>query len=216
MSGLFVAIEGLDGTGKSTLTRGLAADLGGEPWSTPGERIQPVRGQVLAALGLDPLARALFYAATVASQGRRAREAARSGRVVVMDRYWLSTMAYARARGVDADLSGIRAGLPAPDLTLFLTLAEPERERRLRARGACTAADLETLDPAFRHTVLRCSTSVDPAFAPVLLDLTGASPRECVERAAALVRSRFDGHPPATREAHPPHVPTLPPSRRSS
>lgn len=183
MGGLFVTVDGLDGTGKSTLVRNLADALGAEAWATPGDALEPYRSGVLAALGPDPAAAALFYAATVVAQGRRALAAAAEGRVVVMDRYWLSTLAYARARGCTADLLALQEALPRPDVSVVVTLEEAVRQERMRGRGALTAADAETLDPGFRDTVLRHFTGDNAReFAPlVVVDVTGRSEGECVE-----------------------------------
>lgn len=182
--GLFVVIEALDGVGKTTLVRDLSAALGGVPLDTPGENLRPIRGAVLDALGDDQLARCMFYASTVIAQGRRARVLADAGAIVVMDRYWASTFSYARARGVTTDLSGIHAIVPPADATVHVTLDERERIRRLVGRGGMTPADVETLHPQFRGTVLRYLREL----ATVEVDVTGANRRQAVERVAnALV-----------------------------
>lgn len=51
-------------------------------------------------------------------------------------------------------LDGLAALIPPPDVAVLLTLDESERVGRLLARGEVTAADRETLDPAFRDRVL--------------------------------------------------------------
>ena len=94
----FVVVEGLDGTGKSTLARNLSEALGGELMSTPGPIGRRFRAELLAEIR-DEAARALFYAATVRNAGAIARHRVAMGHWVVMDRYWLSTVAYAKARG---------------------------------------------------------------------------------------------------------------------
>ena len=126
---MFVAIEGLDGVGKTTLVNALAEHYEGEAANTPGPVLRGLTDQILDALGNDQTARCLFYAASVFSEGKRARQAADGGRVVIMDRYWLSTIAYARARGVTLDLSSLEAVVPVPDVTVLLTLEETERLR---------------------------------------------------------------------------------------
>lgn len=176
--GLFVVIEALDGVGKTTLVRDLAVAMGGLALDTPGEQVRPIRGAVLDALGDDQVARCLFYAATVIAQGRRARELADRGDIVVMDRYWGSTISYARARGVTVDLSTIGAAAPAPDATVLVTLDETDRVGRLIGRGDMTPADVETLDASFRATVLRHLRDA----ATFEIDITGADRREAVAR----------------------------------
>lgn len=149
----FVAIEGLDGVGKSTILGRLAERFSGHAMSTPGPALRSSRPAILEAFAHDELAKALFYAASVSSEGRHARNLVERGEWVFMDRYWASTLAYAKARGVSADLEALSKSLPQPDITILLLLDEPERQRRLSARGA-TAEDMETLDPGFRERVL--------------------------------------------------------------
>jgi len=149
----FIAIEGLDGVGKSTVVKRLAELFSGHAMSTPGPALRSSRPAILEAFSHDQLAKALFYAANVSSEGKQARSLADRGEWIFMDRYWASTLAYAKARGVSADLDALGKSLTQPDITILLLLDEPERQRRLHARGA-TAEDLETLDPDFRTHVL--------------------------------------------------------------
>ena len=144
----FVAIEGLDGVGKSTILNRLAERFSGHAMSTPGPALRSSRPAILEAFAHDELAKALFYAASVSSEGRHER-----GEWVFMDRYWASTLAYAKARGVSAELDFLGQSLVKPDITILLLLDEPDRQQRLLARGA-TAEDMETLDPGFRECVL--------------------------------------------------------------
>ena len=163
--GSFIVLEGLDGVGKSTLAQGLARTLKATLMSTPGAEFAEMRGEVLRTLHDDQLGKALFYAATVSFQGRKAIEVVNRGSTVVMDRYWASTVAYAKARGVTANLDALTPDFAKPDITLLITLDEDQRMTRLTQRGA-TAEDIETLCPSFRASVMqelaaRCSASVD-------------------------------------------------------
>lgn len=149
--GKFIVLEALDGVGKTTLTAGLATTLPAVALAMPGLP-RPVMHAVFTGLGPDPTARCLFHAAAARAIGLRARELAAGGQHVIVDRYWLSALAYARARGMAADFSAIEAQIPEPDLTVVLTLAEGERQRRLVQRGA-TEVDRETLSTAFQSAV---------------------------------------------------------------
>jgi dTMP kinase len=149
----FVAIEGLDGVGKSTVLNKLAERFSGHAMSTPGPALRSSRPAILEAFAHDELAKALFYTASVSSEGRHARSLVERGKWVFMDRYWASTLAYAKARGVSAELELLGKNLIKPDITILLLLDEPDRQQRLLARGA-TAEDMETFDPDFRECVL--------------------------------------------------------------
>ncbi|MFD2835675.1 hypothetical protein ACFS3C_00815 [Azotobacter vinelandii] len=125
-----------------------------------------MREPIQAALGDARIAHALFYLAVAAAEGTRARAATDAGRSVVMDRFLASTIAYARARGVDADFDALLPALPRPDVSVLLTLDEDERIRRLGARGEMSLADIQSLDPTFRGVVMaelggRCDLQVD-------------------------------------------------------
>ncbi|WP_223430503.1 dTMP kinase [Pseudomonas sp. GL-B-26] len=171
----FVAIEGLDGVGKSTVLNRLAELLSGHAMSTPGPALRSSRQTILKAFAHDELAKALFYTASVSSEGRQARRLADRGEWVFMDRYWASTLAYAKARGVSADLEALGKSLIQPDITILLLLDEQERQKRLHARGA-TAEDLETLDPNFRQCVLsELNARADIVIDITDLDVTGVS-----------------------------------------
>ncbi len=179
----FIVIESLDGVGKTTLVRNLAAALGGVAMSMPGPAIKPLREQIHAALGDARIAHALFYLALAAAEGSKARAAADAGRTVVMDRFLASAIAYARARGVAADFDVLLPALPRPDVSVLLTLDEDERVRRLGARREMSLADRQSLDPAFRGELMaelraRCDLQVD---------VTGADEDEAVRRVIKAV-----------------------------
>jgi dTMP kinase len=131
--GLFVTIEGIDRSGKSTQARRLAETLGDEavlvrePGGTPaGERIRELLKD--PAIQLDARTEALLFAAAraelVASVIRPALDA---GMVVISDRYLDSSLAYqGHARGLgEAEVRRINAWATAdlePDLTLLLRI----------------------------------------------------------------------------------------------
>lgn len=134
-AGKVIVVEGLDGTGKSTLVAGLTAALGLVPLTTPGRTLREnFRGAFDDYFGVSPRARALAYAATVFREGEAARDLAREGAGVIIDRYWASSCAYAteEARSL---LSGLSAQVPTVDCVLYVELDESERQRRLRSRG---------------------------------------------------------------------------------
>ena len=186
----FIALEGLDGVGKSTLVKGLAEHFAGVAMSTPGDALAQARPHVLTAFAHDELAKALFYAASVSSQGNAARRQVEQGHWVVMDRYWASTIAYANSRGVIADLKSLSRYFPVPDLTILVHLDEDERRARLFNRGA-TPEDLETLNPAFRNRVFadlqkRCDS---------MTDVSGLGVADAVRKLVSYINSTLSSPP---------------------
>ena len=217
---VFIALEALDGVGKTTLAADLADRLRGIALDTPGVELRAASPIVLSALGRHQTARCLFYAASVLVTGERARSLVQGGSSVVMDRYWLSTISYARARGVALDLRAIEEMIPPPDATVLVTLDEDERQRRLRARG-CTEADRETLAAGFRERVLAEMMSIRRAATlrpTIVVDVSGADRTEATQRVLHALDTSIDGmrrpvlHPehnvhPDTSEAQRSHRP---------
>ncbi len=133
---MFISLEGVDGSGKSTQARLLVEALGAETVAIrePGgtEAAERIR-ELLAdpAVELEPLAELLlFLAARADLTARVIRPALEDGRDVVSDRFSDSSVAYqgaARGLGVGEVISlcdGATDGL-WPDLTLLLQL-DPE------------------------------------------------------------------------------------------
>lgn len=143
---MFVTLEGVDGAGKSTQARLLAAALGPdtlllrEPGGTPaGERLRAILKD--ATVELTPRAELmLFCAARAELVDRVIAPALAAGRDVVCDRFVDSTSAYqGGARDIDRDL--VRALNEAavrdcmPDRTVLLRLDAGIATER--AHGRC-------------------------------------------------------------------------------
>jgi dTMP kinase len=128
---LFVSLEGVDGSGKSTQARLLADALGPEtllirePGGTDAaERVRDLLAD--PALELDPLAELLLFCAARADLTARViRPALEAGRNIVSDRFADSSVAYqgaARGLGVGEVISLSDAATEGlwPDLTVLL------------------------------------------------------------------------------------------------
>jgi dTMP kinase len=144
--GRLIALEGIDGCGKSTQARILAGRLGAEVTFEPGAT--PL-GAALRTLLLEPgeaavseRAEALLMAADRAQHVAEVIEPAlASGRWVVTDRYSASTMAYQGfGRGLDLDdlrsLVDWATGGLHPDLTVLLDLPVAVATARRHGVGA--------------------------------------------------------------------------------
>jgi dTMP kinase len=159
--GFFVVLEGPEGSGKSTLlgplaermrTSGVDPLVLREPGST---RAAEIARQALLdpEHPIGPLAELFLYLAARADLVQSTiRPALDAGRVVLSDRFALSTEAYQMAgRGLDPAL--VRAGNQAatggirPDLTLILDLApELGQARQLAAGKRQDRLDRESVD----------------------------------------------------------------------
>ncbi|XP_032623757.1 UMP-CMP kinase 2, mitochondrial isoform X3 [Chelonoidis abingdonii] len=136
-----IVIEGLDATGKTTVTQSIKNSLNALLLRSPPACVSQWR----KTFDVEPtLIRRAFYALgnyIVASEIAKASTES----PVVVDRYWHSTAAYAIA----TEISGKVQNLPPthhevyqwpedllkPDLVLLLTVSPEERIRRLQGRG---------------------------------------------------------------------------------
>ncbi|CAN5552775.1 dTMP kinase [soil metagenome] len=148
--GIFVTLEGLDFSGKSTLVRVLKPLLQGldvpthftrEPGGTPAaERIREVL--LDPDLDMDAWTEAYLYASARADHARREiLPSIERGENVFCERYLDSSLAYQGfGRGLGAEtvreLNSWAVGDIAPDKTFYLKLDSEERERRARESGA--------------------------------------------------------------------------------
>jgi dTMP kinase len=134
MRGLFVTLEGIDRSGKTTQARLLTEALGGqalgvrEPGGTAaGERVREILKD--PAVELSAAAEALLFAAARAELVSEViRPALEAGEVVVSDRFLDSSLAYqggARGLGVEEveRINRFATGELRPDLTLLLDIA---------------------------------------------------------------------------------------------
>ena len=107
------------------------------------------------------------------------------GAVVVSDRYFLSTVAYHGARGLDPArlLATSEAEFPVPDLVLLLELATAQGLARVAARGG-------TAEPAFERAdfLARVREIFDAIDRPYLARVDAAgTPDEVEARLAAAI-----------------------------
>ncbi len=156
--GKFITFEGLDGTGKSTQMRKLAATLRAaghkivetrEPGGTAtGEQIRKVLLHS-GTTGLSPLAEmALMFASRAQHIAEVIEPALAAGSIVLCDRFTDSTEAYqgnGRRLGSDAvrELHRVLCGNLQPDLTLLLDSnphASVSRARRRNKRDSKSVA----------------------------------------------------------------------------
>jgi dTMP kinase len=143
---VFISLEGIDGSGKTTQAKRLAEALGGdtllirEPGGTePGEKVRELLKD--PELEMDPLAELLLFCAARAQLVNEViTPALADGREVVCDRFSDSSVAYqgvARGLGADrvASLCDLATGGVWPDITFFLRLHPEVAAERIAAEG---------------------------------------------------------------------------------
>jgi len=151
---VFVSLEGIDGSGKSTQAKLLAEALGDETVLVrePGGTAAAERVRALLADGeleLDPMAELLLFCAARADLVRRViRPALDAGHDVVTDRFADSTAAYqGGGRGLGIELAERLSEAAAegllPDLTLLLWIDPEEAAGRSGGDDRFEAAGLD-------------------------------------------------------------------------
>ena len=153
-SGLFIVIEGIDGTGKSTqakmlqsalLAAGHTVKLDREPSDGPyGKMLRDsaITGRLSPQEELD-----LFHKDRQQHVDEMILPCLKNGEIVILDRYYFSTMAYQGQRGFDqAEIRATNeAFAPQPDLLFILDLPVDKAHERIGVRGD-TANEFEQRD----------------------------------------------------------------------
>ena len=154
---MLIAIEGVDGAGKRTLTQGLVAafEAAGRsvatlafprygqsvPADVAAEALHGQHGDLASSV----YAMATLFALDRAGGADEIRELCRAHDVVILDRYVASNAAYSAARlrqradgevvGWVHDLEYRRLGLPAPDWQVLLGVSAELADQRSRRRA---------------------------------------------------------------------------------
>ncbi len=131
---MFITIEGLSGSGKTTVATLLAERLGAYYYKTPASMFVPIRSTVDAMA--TPFARYLYYYAGIVQASAEIVEAL-SQRPVVCDKFVATMLAYSRAAGVEVSTPSPEV-IRAPDVSFLLEVQETVRMTRLNARGPIT------------------------------------------------------------------------------
>jgi dTMP kinase len=193
-----LVFEGIDGCGKSTQLRRLAAHLGErgvdpvvtrEP--TDGAWGRRIRAMARSGARVAPEEELAWFV-----EDRREHVATliepslAAGRVVLCDRYFLSTVAYQGARGfvaAQALLAQAEAEFPLPDLALVFEIAPAQGLARVAARGGVAEPAFE--EPDYLARVAAIFASLDR---PYVTHLDSSAPVEAVHAGVlAVTRERL-------------------------
>ncbi len=217
---LFVVIEGIDGSGSTTLgdrmtawlrQNGHRAYFTHEPSGGPAgmiirlalsRRLRGASGDLHAKghnestkpSDLDPYTLALLYAAD--RMDHVATELVpnlRSDRIVICDRYLLSTLAY-QSMSVDADwLFELNRYAPAPDVCIYLDIpAEYAKERMQRTRWTRDLYEEEDKLRQIRENYLALIANPRPEYGPIISIDATRSADTVWKKVRSTVQALFD------------------------
>jgi dTMP kinase len=147
MTGLFVCIEGIDGAGKHTQVELLQKSLGElgtkvSLYSYPD--YDSLYGKMLrnfldGKVNISVAEQVMLYLLDMVADLKKIKAELDAGNVVISDRYFLSTIAYQSAGGVDSDkVKGIidLIELPKPDIVFYIDVpVEESVARKMRQKG---------------------------------------------------------------------------------
>ena len=194
--GLLVVFEGIDGTGKSTHARLLEDHLReiGLDVIRSREPTQGPHGRALresARRGRRPPQEELelFLADRRQHVAEVLRPALDADKVVLVDRYYLSTAAYQGARGLDPEEILIinESFAPIPDLAVLIEVPVDEGRRRIQHRGDGDGDLFEREEELQRVAAVFASLH-----RPYIVRLRSDQPVENLQRA---IRECVESHP---------------------
>lgn len=149
MSGLFIVLEGIDGSGKSSLCERIASVLNEEGYKARVTQ-EPTYDEVGSFIrsgtvkNISQKAEALLFVADRAIHTERITDWVNGGEIVICDRYFASTVAYQSSplEGVALDrewLIALNSEIIAePDITFLLDIDPEKSLRRTDDRGLVT------------------------------------------------------------------------------
>ncbi|XP_053564922.1 UMP-CMP kinase 2, mitochondrial [Bombina bombina] len=193
-----IVIEGLDATGKSTLTQSLKVSLKAALLKSPPDCISQWR----KTFDDEPsLIRRAYYALGNYIVESQIAEASKHSPVIV-DRYWHSTAAYAIA----TEIGGSAHNLPEshhevyqwpndllkPDLVILLTVRDEERIKRIQGRGLAETKEEKELETnsMFRQKVEETYKRMENPGC-VIIDAS-ASKQSVLTEALFIIKKYFD------------------------
>lgn len=198
--GRLIALEGLDGVGKTTQAKLVARHLGHlgltvvltrEPTDGPvGQKLRRIIAN--GRQGLTPSAELELFLDDRREHVRLViQPALAAGKIVITDRYYFSSLAYQGALGLDP-LDILRRhqdfALP-PDLVIILELPLTEISRRLQQRGMATS--FEQID-----YLAKVAAIFEQLEAPSLVRINGLGTESEVNSRILAVLSRYLHLPP--------------------
>ncbi len=206
--GLLIAVEGIDGAGKTSVAallaqycgeRGIACVLSKEPTSLKWGRelrrsASTGRLTLEEELDLFRKDREMHVAGTI-------RPALEQRHVVIVDRYYWSTAAYQGARGADPQqiIAGHESFAPRPDVFLLLDVPVGQGLERIRRRGD-VPNDFEKKDALEKARRIFLGLAEQSPGHSLMVDASVSVrdvSRQCLEKVQAIAETKLGAGTPA-------------------
>ncbi|KAM5163731.1 UMP-CMP kinase 2, mitochondrial [Mantella aurantiaca] len=193
-----IVIEGLDATGKSTLTEALKQHLKAALLRSPPDSISRWRKTFDEETSLIKRAYYAFSNYVAAVDIAKASQES----PVIVDRFWHSTAAYAIATEIGGDIQNLPENhhviynwpddLLKPDLVIFLTVSDEERIRRIRKRGLQETQEEKELEAnsVFRQKVEEAYRRMENPRC-IVIDAS-ASREDVLKKALSVIKRHCD------------------------
>lgn len=181
---MFVALEGGDGCGKTTLCAVLAERVGAIAYATPPKKYLQMRERVDKNSSAEEHYR--FYRDGIYDASDEIDAMIQSGGKVVSDRYWLTTYVYHRVMGISVSKNDF-VSVVQPDLTVILALNHDVQMERMLHRGM-SVGDRRVLDKQREITKLFYQVVLELGIPFVVVDTQRFSPDRCVDIVVAALK----------------------------
>lgn len=148
---LFIVFEGLDGSGKTTVSERVAEEIGAVPMTTPPPEFSCLRSTIDDRYKNNVRAARLFYASTVVHASSLVRDKLNMKTSVVLDRYLMSTMAYDKSphdSGICDNLwiDVVFRDILVPDIVFYIVASADVRRKRICKRKNTSATDEKSIN----------------------------------------------------------------------
>lgn len=134
MSRLFIVLEGLSASGKTTICKLLAEELDAIFYQSPPQSFKPIRNFIDIDASLNT--RFFFYLTGNIHTSTEIEELYKD-KTVVCDRYFISTICTHKVMGVNTDeyIAYSKLPLKIPDFSFLITCDAEIRTKRMNSRG---------------------------------------------------------------------------------
>ncbi len=186
--GRLVVIEGMDGTGKSTHAKKLAEQFGLVYFREPGSvsSAESIR-DVLMKVEMSKEAQALlFIGARIEFVNNALIPTLKSGKSVILDRYFFSTMAYQHGALPWSVFTELHKTMPQPDKVLLLecdpevALGRSQEENVMEREGIEFFRELATryknVVKGHNTTILNANQPIDDVYLNIVRTLARENP----------------------------------------